>query len=87
MEKKVAGQIVAPLWNEFMRYVLSQYPQENFKKPSVPERDLKPVFRGIWKGGRTYEIDTISGKRPLNTLQKKQERKKLYKKCTLFSIG
>ena len=63
MEKKVAGQIVAPLWNEFMRYVLSEYPAENFKKPSIPERDLKPVFRGIWKGGRTYEIDTISGKK------------------------
>lgn len=63
MEKKIAGFIVAPLWNEFIRYALNTLPVEYFDKPEP--RDLstvKPVIRGFWQGNNLYTIDTISGK-------------------------
>lgn len=49
MEKKVAGQIVAPLWHEFMEYALSRTPNETFPSPASPENEnlLPPVLRGI----------------------------------------
>lgn len=65
MEKKVAGFIVAPMWNAFMQEVLGveRYPAEPFEKPVTPNQDdLKPVFRGIWRGGESYTIDTVSKK-------------------------
>jgi membrane carboxypeptidase/penicillin-binding protein PbpC len=62
MEKKVAGQIVAPVWNEVMKYIIATYPQESFKKPTADYSDLKPIFQGVWQGGRTYVVDNISGK-------------------------
>ncbi|MEK7662295.1 MAG: transglycosylase domain-containing protein [Patescibacteria group bacterium] len=63
MEKKVAGFIVAPLWNEFMNAALAQIPKENFER-TKKENDLtlKPVLRGVWWGGESYIIDKISGK-------------------------
>lgn len=63
MEKKVAGFIVAPLWNAFMQEALAKRPNEPFKK-NVSEINLntKPVLRGIWQGGEQYFIDKISGK-------------------------
>jgi penicillin-binding protein 1C len=63
MEKKVAGQIVAPLWSKVMREALSMRPREFFTKPERVENDgEKPIMRGVWQGGETYVIDTISGK-------------------------
>ena len=63
MEKKVAGQIVAPLWSSLMREALARNEKTFFPKPEYPERDgQKPVMRGIWQGGETYTIDTVSGK-------------------------
>ncbi len=61
MEKKVAGFIVAPMWNAFLKEVLAARPEENFKKPEVniPE---KPILHGVWRGGESYFIDKISGK-------------------------
>lgn len=61
MEKKVAGYIIAPLWNEFMQTVLTTYPAENFNPAPETSPNLPPIIRGIWKGGVTYLIDTISG--------------------------
>ena len=63
MEKKVAGFIIAPLWNEFMKKALALSPQEPFKKADItyPE-NLKPILRGVWGGGESYFIDRISGK-------------------------
>jgi penicillin-binding protein 1C len=64
MEKKVAGFIVAPMWNAFMQEVLLKYSAEEFEKPEK-EKDiysLKPVLRGIWRGNETYFIDKISQK-------------------------
>ncbi len=63
MEKKVAGFIVTPMWNEFMNEVLSITPDEKFKKLNNTENtEIKPVLRGIWKGNNRYFIDKISGK-------------------------
>lgn len=64
MEKKVAGFIIAPLWNAFMKESIAILPQENFIEPIYKEEEkLKPVLRGEWRGGVSYFIDTISGKR------------------------
>lgn len=63
MEKKVAGFIVAPLWNEFFSLVFQSLTDEKFPKPQSVTKTLKPALRGIWYGGETYAIDKISGKR------------------------
>ena len=64
MEKKVAGFIVAPMWNDMMQQVLTEYPQETFPEPE-PTTTIndKPILRGIWEGGERYFIDKISGKK------------------------
>ncbi|HEC30509.1 MAG TPA: penicillin-binding protein, partial [Candidatus Yonathbacteria bacterium] len=63
MEKKVAGYIVTPMWNSLMKKVLETTQVEKFEKVQ-PETsfDLKPVFRGQWRGDVQYFIDKISGK-------------------------
>jgi penicillin-binding protein 1C len=63
MEKRVAGFIVAPMWNKFIREVLTSLPTETFPKP--PDTDLanlKPVLAGFWQGGRSYFIDSLTKK-------------------------
>lgn len=63
MVKKVAGQIVAPLWNAAMAAALEDKPYERFVEPTPADPSkLKPVLKGEWRGGETYVIDTISGK-------------------------
>lgn len=63
MEKRVAGFIIAPLWNEFMSEALKKLPNEKFKSPQeTSDENIKPILRGVWKGGQTYFVDTISGK-------------------------
>lgn len=63
MEKKVAGFIIAPLWNAFMQEALNSIPQESFKAPSYDyNEEMKPVLKGEWRGSEQYVIDSISGK-------------------------
>lgn len=63
MEKKVAGFIVAPIWNDFLKQALPKMPLERFKKPTAVSVDnLKPVMKGFWQGGIQYFTDKISGK-------------------------
>ena len=66
MEKKVAGFIIAPLWNAFMQEVLAIVPNENFIQPQEIDPEIfysiKPVLRGKWQGGTSFPIDRISGK-------------------------
>ncbi len=63
MVKKVAGQIVAPMWSSFMHQALAAVPDESFTPPTPPDPStLKPVMKGIWQGGQTYTIDTVTGK-------------------------
>ncbi|MEK7567665.1 MAG: transglycosylase domain-containing protein [Patescibacteria group bacterium] len=62
MEKKVAGQIVAPMWHEFMVYAISTLPDERFHQAAPINTDgLSPVLRGIWQGGETYFVDKYTG--------------------------
>jgi 1A family penicillin-binding protein len=64
MEKKVAGFIVAPMWNEVMQTALSQYGKRDFVTPEpIANYDtLSPILRGKWEGGTTFTIDQISKK-------------------------
>lgn len=65
MEKKVAGFIVAPMWNSFMKEVLNNpdHQSETFEKPTMGDPStLKPILRGIWRGGESYFVDRVSGK-------------------------
>lgn len=64
MEKKIAGFIVAPLWNAFMKQVLKQYPVENFKSPEpIDKSTLKPALAGFWQGGQAYFVNKATGER------------------------
>lgn len=63
MEKRVAGFIVAPMWNAFMQEVLLRDNKEVFKAPRpINDSKLKPIMKGIWQGGGEVIIDSISGK-------------------------
>lgn len=62
MEKKVAGFIVAPLWNEFFLEAFKKIPYERFSPPLPVSQAVKPALRGVWYGSDTYMIDRFSGK-------------------------
>jgi len=51
MEKKVAGFIVAPMWNAYMNEILPKLPDERFVPPMTNQGITKPVLKGIWQGG------------------------------------
>jgi len=63
MEKKVAGFIIAPLWNTFFNTTFTSLPNEKFPEPQPTPKTLKPALRGVWYGGETYAVDKMSGKR------------------------
>jgi len=77
MEKKVAGFIIAPMWNAFMREALKVLPNESFKSVTKETNvSLQPILRGTWMGGESYKIDKISGKlatvfTPIETIEEK----------------
>ena len=54
----------APLFHEFMEAALKNYPNETFDPPVVnPNYDsLPPILRGYWEGGKSFTVDTVSGK-------------------------
>lgn len=63
MDKKVAGFVVAPMWNEFMYRAFEKIEDEKFASPEPLNQGLlKPILRGVWEGGTSYYIDTVSGK-------------------------
>ena len=62
MQHNVAGLIIAPIWGAFMSQAVKDLPVEGFVPPPTPLTEGKPVLRGIWQGGSSYTIDTISGK-------------------------
>lgn len=49
MEKKPAVSLAGPIWNQFMRQVLAEYPKEQFTEPEPIETD-KPVLNGQYQG-------------------------------------
>ncbi len=63
MEKRVAGFIVAPMWNEFMQEAFKHGKGDNrFTPPSpIPYSTLKPVLRGVWQGNQSYVVDKMTG--------------------------
>lgn len=62
MEKKVAGFIIAPLWNAYLSKIFPSLPLERFPSPQPTLKTLKPALRGLWYGGSVYAVDKISGK-------------------------
>jgi penicillin-binding protein 1C len=62
MSHNLSGLVISPLWGAFMAEINSMIPKEYFKKPEPTPSDLKPVLRGIWKGGESYFVDSISKK-------------------------
>jgi 1A family penicillin-binding protein len=79
MEKKVAGFIVAPMWNAFMQEVLKAYPAEKFKT-YYPDYDnsIKPVLRGVWQGGESYFIDSRNGTIATDLTPEQYREEKVY---------
>ncbi|PIP86360.1 penicillin-binding protein [Candidatus Campbellbacteria bacterium CG11_big_fil_rev_8_21_14_0_20_44_21] len=63
MEKKVAGFIIAPLWNAFMNEILEVRPAPPFRGPKKERAEgLKPVLRGDWQGSEILLVDKRTGK-------------------------
>lgn len=63
MDRKIAGLIITPMWHEFIKTALETMPKEEFNPPQKnSSNNLKPVLRGVWKGGNEFLIDKISGK-------------------------
>jgi penicillin-binding protein 1A len=62
MKDAISALIITPVWGAFMSQVAKDFPPENFKAPPPPLTDVKPVLRGIWQGGTSYWVDTVSGK-------------------------
>ena len=62
MQHNVAGLIISPLWGAFMSQVAKNFPPSNFVAPPPPYTEGKPVLHGVWQGGLSYWMDTISGK-------------------------
>lgn len=65
MEKKVAGFIVAPMWNEFMKIVLEKLPHDNFNKPEKLDLNVKPIINGYWKGEETKVVQDENGEQKI----------------------
>jgi 1A family penicillin-binding protein len=60
---KKGSAISGRLWREFMDEALKKIEKDSFIPPEINDSlDLKPVIRGVWQGGESVFIDTISGK-------------------------
>jgi 1A family penicillin-binding protein len=60
---KKGSAISGHLWRDFMDVALKEIPHDSFTPPQINDSpDLKPVLRGIWQGGDSVFIDTVSGK-------------------------
>ena len=61
MEKKVAGFIVAPMWNEFLQFALEKRGLELFNEPEPKDLEVKPIIAGFWKGEETSVVEGEDG--------------------------
>ncbi len=60
---KSSATIAGPLWRAFMNEVLKTVPVEQFESPQPNTSYEGPsILRGLWQGGESFTIDTISGK-------------------------
>lgn len=48
ISKQVAGFVVAPMWNEFMKKAIEKYPASNFIDPEPIDPNSKPAIKGEW---------------------------------------
>ncbi|MDP3996555.1 MAG: transglycosylase domain-containing protein [bacterium] len=59
---KASSASILPLWHAYMTEALKTKDTEAFPEPSPSKtEDLKPILRGIWKGGDVYYIDAYTG--------------------------
>lgn len=77
IDKKVAGMVIAPMWRAFMDEALPSIPKEYFTAPEPTNKEIKPVFRGVWQGYDSYTIDKISG-RLATDLTPEETRQEIY---------
>jgi 1A family penicillin-binding protein len=61
MDKKVAGFIITPIWNEFMQIALDKIENQNFNNPDPITPGIKPIIAGYWKGEETAVFDVNTG--------------------------
>lgn len=60
---KKGSAISGHLWREFMDVALKKIPRDSFTPPEInTDLSLKPVLRGVWQGGESVFIDSVSGK-------------------------
>ncbi len=59
--KKGGAALAGPIWNGVMTEALKTTPAEFFEKPEPIDETLPPLIRGLWQGGETFSIDTVSG--------------------------
>ena len=62
MKDAISALIITPVWGAFMSQVANNFPPEDFVTPPPVSQSIKPVLRGVWQGGVSYFIDTVSGK-------------------------
>lgn len=61
MEKRVAGFIVAPMWNAFLQKYFELYPETtSFSTPPPLDPSLKPILRGMKIGATPVVEETAS---------------------------
>lgn len=77
MDKKVAGFIVAPMWNEFMQKAIDKYPADPFQPPAPIDPNLKPILKGNWQGGSSVVLDTETGQ-PADENTKEENKRVVY---------
>lgn len=70
------SKVAAPIWQAFMKKVLSGTPAESFKPPSPTDVE-SPILKGELPNSATVKIDKASGKlatelTPLNWIEEKQ---------------
>ncbi len=59
MERRVAGFIIAPMWNEFMQEYFKRNPEtRDFPTPPTIDPTLKPILRGIIPGTQPTFVAT-----------------------------
>ncbi len=59
---KKGSAISAPAWRAVMNKGMELYPPTSFGGYGSPNPQLPPVIRGLWWGGESFAIDTVSGK-------------------------
>ena len=60
--KKGGAAIAGPIWNNVMMETAKKYVGHSFSEPDPIDTSIPPILRGYWQGGKTFVIDSASGK-------------------------